>query len=515
MRHSSRSQPSVPVQQSAPSRLENRAARVTLVTGLSTALSIAFQLITVPVCLHYWGQDRYGQWLALFAAFQMIRSLDSGYIFYVGNQLNLLYHHDRSALRQHLASALAGVVVLGALQLALAVGTFYSASLGHWLGMAPLGEGGLSSRQGLVLLLVSWVLTGSYIGIVHRLMIPTGLMYQAAWWAMVFQVVNFAAIMLAAIGQLDLWLTSVLFALSQAVVYLLSAVYVGLKRSEFFPWWKGARLWLGLADLARSFLLTASNLVQQGFTNGLVLLIAAFAGPAAVPVFTTVRTMANLWTNVTNILTTPLLPEVVRFHARGETASLAATRQVHWLLSGAVVNLGVLVSYPLLPWLYRYWTARAVVLDNPLLCLLLASVVVANYSALMAMHLNSINSLGIVLTTSMVRAALGLGFGAGLFSTLGLPAFGLGVLAGELAASGLTAKFFHRHAVHRQGGYGGPALVSAISVLLFLANAGFGWVFSPWLWPAALSGVVGATLWSWGELSQSLRHRLATLLFRL
>ncbi len=91
--------------QPAALALEHRAARVTLVTGLS----IAFQLVSVPVCLHYWGQARYGQWLALLAAFQLVRSLDSGYIGYVGNRLNLLYHRDIPALRQHLASALASL----------------------------------------------------------------------------------------------------------------------------------------------------------------------------------------------------------------------------------------------------------------------------------------------------------------------------------------------------------------------------------------------------------------------
>ena len=57
--------------------IEYRAVRVSMVTGLSTFLSVAFQLVSVPVCLHYWGQTTYGHWLALFAAFQLIRSLDA------------------------------------------------------------------------------------------------------------------------------------------------------------------------------------------------------------------------------------------------------------------------------------------------------------------------------------------------------------------------------------------------------------------------------------------------------
>ena len=49
--------------------IEYRASRVSLVTGTSTALSIVFQIISVPVCLRDWGQETYGSWMALFAAF--------------------------------------------------------------------------------------------------------------------------------------------------------------------------------------------------------------------------------------------------------------------------------------------------------------------------------------------------------------------------------------------------------------------------------------------------------------
>src|SRR5678815_3997926 len=98
--------------------------------------------------------------------------------------------------------------------------------------------------------------------------------------------------------------------------------------------------------------LTASNLIQQGSTNGIVILIAALSGPAAVPIFTTVRTLANLWTNVTNVLTAPLLPEVVRYHATNEGEKLVTISEAYWVLVGTAVNLGVLVTYPLIEPLY-------------------------------------------------------------------------------------------------------------------------------------------------------------------
>jgi hypothetical protein len=57
-------------------RFEHRAAKVSLVTGLSTILTVAFQLISVSICLKNRGEETYGSWLALFSAFTLRRSLE-------------------------------------------------------------------------------------------------------------------------------------------------------------------------------------------------------------------------------------------------------------------------------------------------------------------------------------------------------------------------------------------------------------------------------------------------------
>src|SRR5947207_9705058 len=257
-------------------RIEYRAVKVSVVTGLSTILAVAFQLISVPICLRYWGKETYGSWLALFSSFMLLRSLDSGYTAYVGNKLNYLYHQNIAALQAHLSSAVAGIVVIGSLQLILAAGTLIFHPLAVMLGMPAGHTGGLLTKFGLLLLVISWVLTGSYLGIVHRLLIPAGLMYQAAWWAMGFQVCQFGAIVVAAMLRLSMLQTSLLFALSQLAIYVTSALYVRQKLPDFSPWWRGANIRTGLNDLGQSFSLTASNVLQQCATNGIVLMVSAW-----------------------------------------------------------------------------------------------------------------------------------------------------------------------------------------------------------------------------------------------
>ena len=263
-------------------------------------------------------------------------------------------------------------------------------------------------------------------------------------------------------------------------------------------------------------LLTVSNLIQQGSTNGIVLLVAAMAGLVAVPIFTTVRTLANLWTNVTNVLTTPLLPDVVRFHAKGEAEKLAAILEPFWVVVGSIVNWGVLLTYPLLAPLYNYWTSGAIQLNNSLMCLLLSSVVVTNAGALMAMHLNGINSLRIVLGASLIRFVFGLGGGAIAYSYIGLAGFGLGILAGELGALLLTGRFFVRHELVSNGVQMSvatfiPAAIGTSSVLLFLASQGLAWLPLSWAWIMAMFGVATGSLWGWRRLDYDVRTRLMEL----
>jgi O-antigen/teichoic acid export membrane protein len=501
------------------SPIEHRAAKVSLVNGLSTVLGVGFQLVSVPVCLHYWGRETYGGWLALFSAFMLLRGLDGGYASFVGNKLNYLYHQNTAALHEHLSSAVFGVIIISLLQLALGAGTLIFDPLSTMLGI-PAGQGGLAAKLGLLILMMSWVLTGSYLGIVHRLLIPAGLMYQSAWWAMGFQVCQFAAIMGSAMLRLNMLETSLLFALSQLVIYVASAFYVRRVLPRFSPWLAGAKKGIGLSDLGHSLFLTASNLIQQGVTNGSVLLVSALGGSIAVPVFTTVRTLTNLWTTVTTILSTPLLPDVVRIHAQGEVQKLVTINQAYWVIVGSAVNFGAILSYPLIPFLYGQWTAHAMDLDEPLLCLLLGSVVVANFGALMALQLNGINSLRIGLGASVARAVLGLGGGALAFKRYGLAGFGLGILAGEIVATLTTVCYFVRHEVAARGSRMpvsdfAPVSLSTGSVLLFFIGAGFGWWSVGWVWGSAIIGVACASVWGWNALEAELQSRLKRIPLRL
>ena len=497
--------------------IEHRVVKISSITGFSTLLAIGFQLISVPICLKYWGKETYGRWLALYAAFMLVRSLDTGFSSYVGNKLNYLYHQDQDALREHLASAVTGVAIISALQLSVGAAATFSNGIVLLLGVAQDPTADYQSGLALLVLIGTWALSGSYLGIVHRLLIPTGMMYQIAWWSMGFQVSQFTGIILAAMLHFDMFQASLLFAFIQFSVYVGSAIYIRRKLPAYYPWWRGGRPRTGIKDLGRSMLLTVSNSIQHGTTNGTVMLVSALSSPAVVPVFTTIRTLANLWANVTNVLTTPLHPEVVRYYAKGEGRKLVIISECYWALVGSAVNLGVLITFPLIVPMYGYWTAHAVALDKSLLCMLLASVVLANVGGLITLYLNGLNRLGVLLSASLVRGILSLVVGGFLFFHFGLAGFGMAIFGGELLAQLVLGHYFVRHELSRQS-VGlpvrslAPITVSTASVLLFLMSEGFGISLAHYLYPIALLGVATAALWGWRGLEHDVRTRLVRMI---
>ena len=105
------------------------------------------------------------------------------------------------------------------------------------------------------------------------------------------------------------------------------------------------------------------------------------------------------------------------------------------------------------------------------------------------------------------------------FRQLGLSSFGLGILAGELAATLMTGHYFVRHELTEKGlkmrwATLGPIALGTGSALLFFVGAGFGWWSTGWIWLVALMGVAMASAWGWKALGLDMRARLTDLMTR-
>lgn len=496
--------------------VEHRAAKVSLVTGSATVLSILFQLVSVPVCLHFWGAEKYGAWLAIFAASVLLRTVDSGYVTYAGNRLNLLYHQDQMKMRRVLAAGSLAVAALSVLQLGVLASAMAFDELGWLLGGAELTQDS-GARAALVVLAVTWALSGAYFALVHKLLVPAGMLYQSAWWSMAFQSLNFVAIMLAATFRLSLFETSVLVAGVQAAIYIASADYIRRKLPEFFPWWRAPEWRLAIADIGNSFPFTLGGAMQQLGTNGMILIVSGTLGAASVPAFTTVRTLTNLWTNVTNTLTAPVLPDIVRFHAYRQVDKLLVLSRAHAWLLGSLVNISVLVSLPFLTWVYGVWTRDQIQLDIGLLAGLLGGVLLSNASSFVFTYLAGINHARAVLVIAIVRNLLSLALVSALLPSSGLMAAGIGVLIAEGICFAVMMAFFFPQMVRSlaltplsSSIAGWPLVGLAISLIVMISIMIFK-AISLTLVAVSVSLVLATTWLGWKALEPTVRNRMIAL----
>lgn len=502
------------------SNLESRAAKVSLVTGASVGVTIFFQLVSVPICLHFWGSQLYGEWLAVFAAANLLRVVDNGYVAYAGNRLNILYHDNQPMLHQVLASGAYATALLGILQgLALLLMVRLD-GLGWLLGTTSTARID-HAQTALIVLVAVWIVAGTFFSLVQRLMIPTGMLYQSTWWSMAYQASLCVAVIVAAVARLGLIETSILVASIHALVHLLMAMYVWRKLPEFVPQWRCATLRLAFSDLCGSMVFSVNSASQQTYTNGLVLVVSSALGASFVPAFTTTRTLVNLWNSVISALTNPLVPDVVRLHVQRQGDKLLLLARAHEWLVGALVTVGVVVTYPATLWAYGIWTHHSLQVNEGLLAALLASMLFIGAGSFMTSYLSNVNDKMAIMATASCRTAVSLVLGVVLVKMIGLAGIGVGVVIAEVVCYALMVMHFFKRAIQlrvdRSVSFSTPlwlasGIVVACTYLAVAAHSD-----QTLLAYYSLSSViVAACSWvGWRQLDVSTRTRLLALGMRM
>jgi O-antigen/teichoic acid export membrane protein len=499
--------------------IQRRALKNTFMGGVSFLLTAVVGFVSVPICLRSWGNDRYGAWLALIAGFMMLRTLDNGYLNYVGNQLNVLYHEDRQRMRRSLASSLWVCIGLGLLQFLVWAVLLAAGKLSALFGVASgdVERHGLGAALGI--LVVAWMLGGSFFGIVHRLQIPAGMMFQAAWWGIGYQAVQVVALISAALLHATVTQAAMLYAFLQVAVYVASCIYIAWKLPEFFPWWRGPDAKTGIQDFVRSLLLTWNGIGQQATVSGVVLFVSSSFGTAAVPLFTTVRTLANMWVSLAGIFSAPLLPEIVRFHGTREHGKLFRAFEAHWFFSAFLVNASMIAVIPFIEPFYVTWTHRALHFDRGLFLYAVASVSLINFASGLNTYLAGINSLAAQLVTTSTRAAVMFAAAFLLVPSQGLRGLGAGMLAAEVVCSVGLPVYFANQELAKFGGRL-PTRTVAFALLgtlpvqsLTVAGIMIGRVGAGHCAVAAISECVIAWL-GWRRLDHDVKSRVLQLLRR-
>ena len=397
--------------------------------------------------LMHWGQELFCFWAIILSARAIILFLSDGFVRYVVNRYNLLFHLDEPAAAKVLASGISFLLAFSGglcLLIALAFGLFPSLS-------SFVFDTGNELFAFLPFCLISYIVAASLQNVQR--------MYAGAKEArglighnMVLEVLLVLAeiVALSLLLNMDADFSSVVFA-DSSIILLVALLYL-IHLSVKYPLkgiFSGQSIREGARDFAKATQLYASNFFEKLSSDGLVLLLSFFRfDKAAIALFATVRTIVNTPLLAQNLLLNTYTPEMQKHFSLANSLALEKLLRFIRLRIGAILCLGILLCLPLYQPVFALWTKGEIVYNEMFMLLMLISTVFNLYGLSYSFVLKGVNaftqSLAVMLLKSIfIIAAL-------VVSQQSVNTFALAILLIELLTSVfllplLTHRFLYKN----------------------------------------------------------------------
>ncbi len=323
------------------------------------AMSGVYQFISVPLFLHYWNRQGYGEWLVLFSIPSLLWSLEGGLAGVASSRMTLA----SSSGNWELANSLFQNVMLiqsifSGIMLAAAIAVSSSVKLGTYFGFTQISNADTSL---IIVLLIAYMLAG-FSGSLTRAAYRAseiearGVMASNLWRMAEFCVI---AVVLATHGNPVFLAQCMLVCVLASTILVYFDVRRTCPRVEFgisrASWAQAKSIFIdGLPLLSGQ---AAVALSLQGYP----LIINRALGASFVVTFVTIRTVSRMILLFINVISFSSAPEVSRSYGRKDW--LVYVRLLKIMLTcaicGGAITLVMLTTAG--PWIISKWTAGKVV----------------------------------------------------------------------------------------------------------------------------------------------------------
>lgn len=322
--------------------------------GYSKLVGALSQLAMVPAMASAWGLELYGHWLILATIPVFLGSSDFGFGVAAGNQIigDVATGSHPQALRTF-QSALALIATASTL-IFLLVATALSAIPSDWLA----AKGGLSASDAthVLLILSLYGLVSMQGSLFMSVMRAEGGFALSGTYEATVQLVESAAVILVVIlGSPPI---------VAAIAYLVCRT-IGFSGLVILTKYRARWLKLGIGNVSakriRELMRPAIAAMMlplgfAGFLQGTALAVGAAGGAAAVPVYTSLRTLSRIGLQAIMAVNLPIMPEFTAEFAKGNTQWITrATGGMATFALGAGVLWGASLAL-LGPYVLSLWT---------------------------------------------------------------------------------------------------------------------------------------------------------------
>lgn len=428
--------PPLPESFAAPSRpgwrdvVFSRLGRGTLAGIYAQIIQLTIQLITVPVLTRHWGLEGYGAWVLLFTVPQMLSMADLGLTAAGANAMTGATAQGNFEKAARIHTSLRWTSLLMASTFSFLVGSYVLVLHPQTLDFAqPFTHGR------------AWVtlLTVLFYTILAMQNAVTSAGFRAAdafaTWQTVYDTCllteTLAALAVAASGY-----GPEEVALTYLGCRIVFSGVLGLWLRRLAPWSAQAGWRFDSVEIKRllkpalaAFMLPAA----QGITlQGSVMAIGAMAGPAAVPAFSTLRTISRTALQFTYRFNFASMPRYTVHHARGNEQGKAVLVLANLVVAAVLLIPAAPILYLLGPTIIRIWTHGVVHPSSTLLIFMLAAMVLNGLWVPMSNLICAINEHARFTYFYLICSIASVAFGAWAVGHFGLEGMGFAMMVQEI-----------------------------------------------------------------------------------
>ena len=414
----------------------NRAIAFTaLASAFARGVSILTALVSVPLTLHYLGNERYGMWMTLSAFSALLSFADFG----IGNSvLTALARRagsgDEQGLRVHISSAHGAMSAISLAMLALLALAY---PLVDWAALFNARSDLAREEAGPAAIVFLAILALSTpIGLITRVQLGLQQGFRGNVWQGVSSVVTLVVLVAATRLEASLpWLVLALAGTPLLVSMINTIDYFWRVRPGLRPM---VRLFDGRAMRSLSvdggmFLVLQVCAALMFQINTLI--IAQLLGAEAVATYAVPERMFAIVGMVLAFVLNPLWPAYGDAVARGDISWVRRTLKISLILGmggAALMSLFLVLAGPTL---LRLWVGSAIEVPFALILGFAVWKVIEAFGNGSAMFLNGINAIGIQLAFAVINVIASVALKIWLVGIYGLP----GVMYATCLAYGVIA----------------------------------------------------------------------------
>lgn len=392
----------------------------------------AGNLLLLPLYLAYWSPTRYGEWLTLSATVAYLSLLDLG--MNMGAVNRLTQAHARGDLEEYRSIQRAAMTFYVG---AASMGTLVMAGvavLAPWratLGFTELGGGEVAGATWLLSCLIVWAMPSGLLVAIYR---STGDLATSQWIGNAQQTIAFVGTAVALLVGLGPVSIAAVQLAALAIVTGGAAVHLRRRAPAPFPsfgrWPRGT-----LPSLLRPSLLFVLVLAANALSlQGSVIVVSLALGGAAVTMFVTLRTLANVIRQVVNVLVIAVWPEVTRLETEGARPAL---RSAHALVTAATT--AICIAFAAALWwegagVVASWTRGVLAPDVTTLRILLVLLVLQSPWVVSFGFVGASNRHGPTAVACLAASVIGVATAAVLVRRWGIAGVAAGLVVGDVLA---------------------------------------------------------------------------------